>query len=140
MFNLLDNFIYYPAYPRLFIVNCPGVFHSSKVDQLSGILLLFLSNHQQSAVACEQRGKMVHLGQLLVLLLVAATASDPVSLVLVLRLLLVLRLRLPRYLPKWVFSDPALVAPPVLVLGPILFMSWTFCFSSSSICVYCLLI
>ena len=52
------------------------------------------------------------------MLLVSSTASDPVSLPLVLWLQLLLLLRLPLYLPRWVFSAPAIVVPPVFVLVP----------------------
>ena len=40
----------------------PGVSHSRKLDQLSGLLLLFLSNSQQSAVACVRRVQTSQLG------------------------------------------------------------------------------
>ena len=68
----------------------------------------------------------------------AATLFEPVSLLLVLRLPFLFWL--PRYLLWKVFSAPALVAPPVLVLVPSFFISWPFCFSSSLICVSCLFI
>ena len=133
MFNIMAIIIYYRVYPRLFLLIDPGVCHSSNDDKLSGCLLLFLSNSQQSAVACEKRGQTAHLGRLFVLLLVAAVVSGLVSLMLVLRLPVLLWL--PRYLPQWPFPAPALVGPPVLILLPILLMSWPFCFSSSSICI-----
>ena len=125
-----------PLIPGSLLLMDPDVCHSSNADQLSGLFLFFFNNYQQSAVACERRGHTAHLGRLFVLLLVESAVSGTVSLLLVLWLPVLLRF--PRYLPRWAFSAPALVVPPVLVLLPILLMSWPFFFSSSSISVCCL--